>query len=162
MAPIGLWRYEALIPGNAVRPGMRYSIEATDAANRVATCPAQPEDSIAVIVTNDGAPPVIRHSAIQAAPAGMPLTVKVTAKDPSGVQWVRLRYRSVTQVEDYRTLEMLPSGRPDEYVAEVPGEHVDPGWDFMYLIEAMDAAGNGAIYPDLEAETPYIVVRLNR
>jgi hypothetical protein len=32
----------------------------------------------------------------------------------------------------------------------------------MYLIEAMDACGNGAIYPDLEVETPYVVVQLER
>jgi hypothetical protein len=32
----------------------------------------------------------------------------------------------------------------------------------MYFIEAMDTAGNGRIYPDLEVETPYIVVRLQR
>ena len=35
-------------------------------------------------------------------------------------------------------------------------------WDFMYLIEVMDNCGNGNIYPDLETETPYVVVRLER
>ena len=35
-------------------------------------------------------------------------------------------------------------------------------WDFMYLIEVMDAAANGAIWPDLNERTPYIVVRLKR
>ena len=78
------------------------------------------------------------------------------------MRWVRLRYRSVTQFQEYQTLDMLPTGQADEYRATVPGEHLDPGWDFMYLIEAMDACGNGAIYPDLEVETPYVVVRLER
>jgi hypothetical protein len=32
----------------------------------------------------------------------------------------------------------------------------------MYYIEAIDSCGNGRIYPDLEEETPYIVVRLRR
>ena len=90
------------------------------------------------------------------------MTVTAQVHDPSGVVWVRLRYRSVTQFQDYRTFEMLPTGRTDEYRATVPGEHVDPQWDFMYLIEAMDACGNGAIYKDLELETPYVVVRLER
>jgi hypothetical protein len=30
----------------------------------------------------------------------------------------------------------------------------------MYLFEVMDNAGNGKIYPDLEQETPYVVVNL--
>jgi hypothetical protein len=32
----------------------------------------------------------------------------------------------------------------------------------MYLIEVMDNCGNGKIYPDLEVETPYVVVQLDR
>jgi len=30
----------------------------------------------------------------------------------------------------------------------------------MYYIEAMDERGNGSIYPDLEKETPYVVVEV--
>jgi hypothetical protein len=57
---------------------------------------------------------------------------------------------------------MLPTDEDGEYQAVVPGEHLDPKWDFMYLIEAMDNSGNGNIYPDLGKETPYIIVRLQR
>jgi hypothetical protein len=32
----------------------------------------------------------------------------------------------------------------------------------MYYIEATDRYGAGRIYPDLEKETPYIVVKLQR
>jgi hypothetical protein len=32
----------------------------------------------------------------------------------------------------------------------------------MYLIEAMDGAGNGVLWPSLEEETPYIIVPLKR
>jgi hypothetical protein len=32
----------------------------------------------------------------------------------------------------------------------------------MYFLEVMDRDGNGRIYPDLDQETPYIVVRLQR
>jgi hypothetical protein len=56
---------------------------------------------------------------------------------------------------------MLPTGRPHEYQATIPGEDLDPRWDFMYYIEAMDRAGNGAIFPDLETETPYVLARLH-
>ena len=97
-----------------------------------------------------------------AAPAGKPLVITALVRDPSGVKWVRLRYRSVNQHQDYRTLPMLPTGRKDQYRAVIPAEDVVPTWDLMYLIEAMDNRGNGRIHPDLNRETPYIVVRLTR
>jgi hypothetical protein len=57
---------------------------------------------------------------------------------------------------------MLPTGEKDRYQAVIPAEHVVPTWDMMYLIEVMDSRGNGKIYPDLNRETPYVVVRLSR
>ena len=60
---------------------------------------------------------------------------------PSGVKWVRLRYRSVNQHEDYRTLPMLPAGGMDHYRAVIPAEDIAPTWDLMYFIEAMDNNG---------------------
>jgi hypothetical protein len=155
--------YRAAIPGAGVVAGLYYWIEALDAEGRQAVFPAGgPDDPLAVIVTEDERPPTVSHEPIRSAPAGQPLTVTAQVYDPSGMAWVRLRYRSVTQFQDYSTLEMRPTGRADEYQATVPAEHLDPQWDWTYLIEAMDACGNGAIYPDLEVETPYIVVRLER
>ena len=75
---------------------------------------------------------------------------------------MRLRYRSVNQYQDYRTLPMRPTDRKDEYRAVVPAEHIPSQWDFMYLIEVMDNHGNGRIHPDLETDMPYVVVKLNR
>lgn len=57
---------------------------------------------------------------------------------------------------------MLPTGDGDLYQAVIPAEHVLPTWDLMYLIEVMDRRSNGQIYPDLNKETPYVVVRLMR
>ena len=65
-----------------------------------------------------------------------------------------------TSSEDYRTLPMLPTGEEDLYQAVIPAEHVLPAWDLMYLIEVMDNRGNGQIHPDLNQETPYVVVRI--
>jgi len=107
-------------------------------------------------------PPDVTHRPVTTAPVGQPLTITAQVRDPSGVKWVRLRYRNVNQHEDYRTLSMLPAGDTDRYLAVVPAEHVVPDWDLMYLIEVMDNRGNGQIYPDFNQETPYIVVRLSR
>ncbi len=94
--------------------------------------------------------------------AGKPLKLAAEVRDASGVAWVRLRYRGVTQYEDYRTVNMRRVGQSDKFEAEVPAAQIDPKWDFMYFIEAMDAAGNGCIWPDLLKQTPYIIVRLDR
>ncbi|HEY3324276.1 MAG TPA: hypothetical protein VGP72_27745 [Planctomycetota bacterium] len=110
----------------------------------------------------DHEPPMVVHQAVTRAPAGKPLTICAEVCDPSGVKWVRLRYRSVNQHQDYQTLAMLPTGEKDRYQAVVPAEHLVAAWDFMYFIEVMDNQGNGGIYPDLNKETPYVVVRLLR
>jgi hypothetical protein len=111
---------------------------------------------------SDHEPPAVNHRPVASAPAGKPLTITAEVRDPSGVKWVHVRYRSVNQHQDYRTLPLLPTGDQDRYQATVPAEHVVPRWDFMYFIEVMDNHGNGKIYPDLNRETPYVVVRLSR
>lgn len=110
----------------------------------------------------DHEPPGATHEEIATAPAGQPLTITVQVRATSGVQWVHLRYRSVNQHQDYRTIPMLPLDREGHYRATIPAEHVVGRWDLMYFIEMMDTQGNGGIYPDLNKETPYIVVHLTR
>ncbi|MFC1739587.1 hypothetical protein ACFL1G_11165 [Planctomycetota bacterium] len=124
--------------------------------------PTGASNPITVIITDDTMPPVLKHKAITSAPALKPLKITAEVQDPSGIKWVRLRYRSVTQFEDYKTLSMSPTQNKYQYQAEVPAEHIVPEWDFMYFFEVMDNCGNGKIYPDLEKETPYIVVELKR
>ena len=155
--------YRAVIPGSEVTEGLNYFIEATDKTGQIAMYPSDGQSHpIAMTVTNDNEPPAVIHTPITSAPARKPLTITAEVRDSSGVKWARLRYRSVTQFQNFQTTEMLPTGKKDEYQAVVPANHIDPKWDFMYLIEVMDNCGNGKIYPDLEKETPYVVVRLER
>ncbi|MFW6162593.1 MAG: hypothetical protein ACODAJ_07465, partial [Planctomycetota bacterium] len=151
--------YSAEIPAAAVARGVTYFIEATDGAGRRTRWPAEPA---AITVTADAAPPELTHTPIASAPAEKPLSITATVRDPAGVKWVRLRYRSVTQFDDYRTLGMEPTGTGDGYGAIVPGEHLPAKWDFMYFFEVMDKVGNGRAYPDFERRTPYIIVKLQR
>ncbi len=44
----------------------------------------------------------------------------------------------------------------------IPSEDVVTTWDRMYFIEVMEQHGTGGIYPDLNHETPYIIVKLQR
>lgn len=163
MTRVAPFVYSAVIPSSSVQTGLQYFIEATDNAGRQARWPERAVgDAVSITVTDDDLAPALSHTPVAKAPAERPLRVTAKVSDPSGVKWVRLRYRSVNQHQDYRTLEMRPTGSPDEYAAVVPGEHIVSQWDFMYLFEVMDAVGNGKIYSDLEKETPYIVVRLQR
>ena len=110
----------------------------------------------------DHEPPTLRFKAITNAPASQRLSITAKVSDPSGVKWVRLRYRGMTQYEDYETLPMQRIGTGDNYEATVPGDKIISRWDFMYYFEVMDNAGNGKIYPDFEEQSPYIVVKLER
>ncbi|MDT8300135.1 MAG: hypothetical protein RQ760_01545 [Sedimentisphaerales bacterium] len=157
MKQAGPFVYHAEIYSRNVKPGLNYLIEVSDrGAGRVKT------EVIAVTVTKDDEPPRVRHKHLSSAEATKPITVTADVSDSSGVKWVRLLYRSVTQYQDYKMLQMVKTDKKDEYEAVVPGEDVEAKWDFMYLIEVMDENGNGKIYPDLEHETPYIVVKLKR
>ena len=111
---------------------------------------------------NEAIAPEITHQPVTTTPAGKPLTITAEVRDPTGVKWVRLRYRSANQHQDYRSLPMQPTGSKEHYSAVIPAEEIPRTWDLMYFIEAMDNAGNGRIHPDLNRETPYIVVHLQR
>ena len=104
----------------------------------------------------------ITHKPVTSALLNQPIKISVTVSAPAGVKWVRLRYRDVNQMEDYKTLQMFPSSDKDTYQATVPADQINSKWDFMYFIEVMDNNGNGQIYPDLNQETPYIIVHLIR
>lgn len=102
------------------------------------------------------------HQPVTSAPVGKPITVNVKVNAPVGIKWVRLRYRSVNQEQDYRVLAMLPTGEKDAFQVVVPAEQISPKWDFMYYLEVMDNNSNGTIFPDLDKETPYIITKLIR
>jgi hypothetical protein len=149
--------YRAVIFAKDVKEGLSYFIEAVDKTGRRARTKL-----IEVTVTNDKKPPRLMHKPVTSALAKKPLTVTAKVSDPSGIKWLRLRYRSVSQYQDYKSLDMVETEKKGQYRAVVPGEDIEASWDFMYLFEVMDNKGNGKIYPDLEKEAPYIVVKLQR
>jgi hypothetical protein len=63
---------------------------------------------------------------------------------------------------EYKTIPMLSASEKDTYEAFVPADQINPKWDFMYFIKVMDNEQKGIIYPDLNKETPYIIVKLIR
>jgi hypothetical protein len=153
--------YRTTIPPSRIAEGLSYFLEAADTAGRLATWPddgrAHP---VPVLVTNDEQPPVLRHTPVLKVQPGQSLRIVAEVEDPSGIKWVHLRYRGLSQHQDFQVLPMLPTGNGNEFEATIPGENIDPKFDLMYLFEVMDNSGNGKIYPDFAKETPYIVVKV--
>ena len=81
---------------------------------------------------------------------------------PAGIKWVQVLYRSVNQTKDYETLEMKPVDDQGDYEAVIPAGKLDPKFDFMYFIQAMDNQHHGVMFPDFNRQTPYFVVKLER
>lgn len=104
----------------------------------------------------------IIHQPVITATAGKPITVKLKVSAPSGVKWVRLRYRNVNQEQEYKTLPFVAASDKDSYEVIVPADQINSKWDFMYYLQVMDNNSNGRIYPDLNKETPYIITKLIR
>jgi hypothetical protein len=90
------------------------------------------------------------------------LQISAKATDPNGIKSVRLRYRHLTQFEDYQTADMKLDSKTGLYTASIPLSFVDPKWDLMYFVEVLNNRGVGRMYPDLDKETPYVVLPSRR
>lgn len=102
------------------------------------------------------------HQPLTSLTLGRPVEISVKVQAPAGVKWVRLKYRSVNQEEEYKTLPMTATAQKGVYRVTVPADAVEAKWDFMYFIEMMDNRQAGSIYPDLDVQTPYFVVKVKR
>ncbi|MEJ7738340.1 MAG: hypothetical protein WKF97_13005 [Chitinophagaceae bacterium] len=104
----------------------------------------------------------ITHRPVAAVHPGQPITLSVKVTAASGLKWVHLLYREVNQYKEFKTLDMHATGEKDVYEATIPGGDITSQWDLMYLVEVMDKNKNGIIYPDLDKQTPYVVVKVSQ
>jgi hypothetical protein len=107
-------------------------------------------------------PPVISLEPAGKARPGHDLVVSARAKDPTAIKTMRLRYRHLSQVEDYRTADMTLDPATRRYSARIAGEFITIKWDLIYFVEVIDRAGSGRNYPDLEVQAPYLIVPVER
>lgn len=140
-----------------------YYFKIIDTLNNTTTYPKTANNKpFKVLITDDNEAPKVKLQRIKSAPINKALKIEAEVSDTSGVQNVILRYRRVNQFEDYQSLEMTKKGTSDTYEATMPSDFFDGKYDVMYFVEVMDAKRNGKIYPDLEKEAPYVIVKLNR
>lgn len=106
-------------------------------------------------------PPAVEILPSGQATEGEDYVVTVRAADPAAIQTLRLRYRHVTQYEDYLSAAMT-AGADGVYQARIPGAFVTAKWDLMFFVEAIGRNGGGRVYPDLEAGTPWVLAPVKR
>ena len=107
-------------------------------------------------------PPVVSLVPPASAEPGRDLRITAKVAAPEQVKWMRLRYRHVSQYEDYQTAEMTLDAKTGVYTAAIPAAFIDPKWNLMYFVEAVGKNGAGRMYPDLEREMPYVIVAVKR
>jgi hypothetical protein len=107
-------------------------------------------------------PPMVSLVLPPAVVPGRDLRITARIAVPGEVKWIRLRYRHVTQYEDYQTAEMALDAKTGLYTAAIPAAFVDPKWDFMYFVEVVGENGAARMYPDLERDMPYVMVAVKR
>ena len=115
-----------------------------------------------VAFTNDAPKPVIVHEPVRTALLNQPLIIRAKVSSATGIKWVQVLYRPVDQTKNYEVLEMKSVDENGNYEAVIPAEKINPKFDFMYFIQAMDNQHRGVMHPDFNKETPYYFVSLRR
>jgi hypothetical protein len=136
--------------------------ELTEQRSKLPASPSESKELPRRTHGTDTQPPAVTLQPTGKARPGEALLVTARATDPSGIKSLRLRYRHVTQMEDYRTADMVRDSRTGLYSAQIPGQFITAAQDVMFFVEAIDSAGNGRNYPDLETSSPYVVVSVER
>jgi hypothetical protein len=151
--------FSAKIPPNHLAgTWLDYYFMAVDAKGRVTTLPDEPQARpFRARITKDERPPTIEHKRIASCKAGEPLIIRARVTDSDGLAAARAYFRTMNQTRPYERLTMERQG--DYYVATIPAEAIQPEWDFVYYLEAVDEAGDGCFFPEWKQGMPYVIVR---
>jgi hypothetical protein len=97
--------------------------------------------------------PTFRHDPPAQAQPGQALTLRLEISGPH-VRAVRLHYRALNQLEQFKSIEKAPG---EEFV--IPGADISGDYDLMYYFEVLNDANGGWFQPDPLIQTPYYVVK---
>lgn len=99
--------------------------------------------------------PEFRHDAPTQAMVGKDLPLMLSIPNVAHVKRVRLYYRAVNQLEQFKTIDHSPN---EAFV--VPGADIPVNYDLMYYFEVLNDDGGGWFQPDPLITTPYYVVKI--
>jgi hypothetical protein len=98
--------------------------------------------------------PTIEHTAPTDAAPGKPLVLALHINPIANVRSVRLHYRPVNQLAQFKVIEQ----EPGKLSFTIPADDVSPRWDLMYYFEILNKEKTGWFFPDPQIATPYYVV----
>ena len=101
--------------------------------------------------------PGFSHVAPKITQADKPLTLTLRISPSSEVSAVRLHYRPVNQLVEFKMLEAAPA---QEVTFTIPGADISARWDLMYYFEVLNKAKGGWFEPDPAVATPYYVINV--
>jgi hypothetical protein len=134
----------------------------TDLDKLIASRPGGPPAAVTVpALAVAAALPQVTFDSAAAATPGQDLPVTIHIAPGTAIRSARLRYRHLTQYENYEAVDMAPGG-DGMFTARIPGAFITPAWDVMYFVEVIAADGRGRNYPDLDREAPYVIVPVRR
>jgi hypothetical protein len=98
--------------------------------------------------------PGIRHVPPKTAIPGRVLDLSLLITPTTPVKAVRLHYRPVNQLAEFKVIEN--AGAKGAFT--IPAQDVSGRWDLMYYFEILNRDGSGWFQPDPGVATPYYVV----
>jgi hypothetical protein len=99
--------------------------------------------------------PQLQHQGPATAQEGKPLTLELAISGSPKVRAVRLYYRTVNQLAEFKMLEAPPG-----VSFTIPAREISAHWDLMYYFEVLNENNGGWFQPDPLRETPYYVVKV--
>jgi hypothetical protein len=100
--------------------------------------------------------PSFSHVAPKTTKAGKPLTLTLRVSPLSDVSAVRLYYRAVNQLAEFKMLEASRS----QARFTIPGADISAKWDLMCYFEVLNKDKGGWFEPGPAVATPYYVVKV--
>jgi hypothetical protein len=100
--------------------------------------------------------PAIAHTPMLSVAANRPLTLGIRVSPATNVASIRLHYRPVNQLEEFKTIETTPANPR----FTIPAADVSPRRDLMYYFEVLNKEKTGWFEPDRNLAMPYFVVKV--
>lgn len=102
--------------------------------------------------------PSITHTGPSIAEPGKPLVLRLDISPLNNIAEVRLHYRPVNQLAEFKVITANPAGL--EFT--IPASDISPNWDLMYYFEVLNTELGGWFQPDPLVATPYYVVETQK